>query len=289
MLPIQSMQNQYFSSCFLSCFLTFRLIGSSIWIRLKYKVERGYLWPVFLAVFLSPWQLQAASTPHGEISLRVADQTREVREQAFQRGLAAMFVRVSGDRRVMNELRRPKTRLYVQQFSYEPLQTVTFDSAGEMLTQRIKIRYNIDQIEKHLRENGLLESVEESETQSTAHIEIEAVDSMTKHNRVENYLTQLSSVKMVNHLQTNGEKALFEIVLRSSDAVFLSSIDNDGKLLKVIAEKGVEQVAALQAEGSQKVSNTTILEAKNNTKSFPAALSDRQVEQTPVYHYRLVR
>ena len=316
MLHIQNMQNQYFSSYLLSCFLTFIKSGKSfqlIWIALKYKVKHRCLLPVFLTLFMVPWQLQAAErNPHDRISFRVADQTKEVREQAFQRGLNAMFVRFSGNSGVMKKLERPESRVYVQQFSYEPLKTIVIDSKGEMLSQRIRIRYNTDLIEKYLRENGLVEVVEENGTQSVAHIEIEAVNSMAKYNLVENYLIQLSAVKTVNPLQTDGEKALFEIVLQSNETAFLSTINNDGRLLKVKAETVADQADGLQVKDSKamvlKVNNNTKFNAQperstqqtvsllnenvqtnsSDTTSSPIPLSDTQANQMPVYHYRFV-
>lgn len=322
MLHTQNMQNQCFRPNLLSCFLTCiqsEKMFQHIWISLKYKAKNGYLFPVLLTLFLTPWQLQAAErNPHDRISFRVADQTRDVREQAFQRGLNAMFVRFSGDSGVMKKLESPESRIYVQQFSYEPLNTFVIDSKGEILSQRIKIRYNTDLIEKYLRENGLADIVDENQTQSIAHIEIEAVNSMAKYSRVENYLTQLSAVKTVNALQTDGEKALFEIILRSSETAFLSAINNDGKLSKVKVETVAEQAGSLLVNNSKAIALKTIaLKTNSNTKfnpqsessalaiesplgkkhqinlpdtaSTPVPLADVLANQTPVYHYRLVR
>lgn len=275
---------------------------------------------IFMVSLLGSLQLQAASNAVDDrVTIRVADQTREVREQAFQRGLDKMFIRIMGDTSVLKTLERPESRRFVQQFRYEPLTTTVFDEQGELLTQRLKIRYNKSLIERYLRQNGLVED-ETTSTESAAqiHVEIEAVDSMKKYNHVENYLTQLSAVKSVNPLNMDADKASFEIVLRKSEAAFLTMLDNDRRFLKV--KKAIdEKVTVLKVEsklkdlniaGSKQQNNSAFDKFKNTEKPLaPQAeinaaktqsttltstvsepqVSETKVNQAPVYYYRFVQ
>ncbi len=194
---------------------------------LKYKVKLLFLLSFLLVL---PWQLQAADSPY-VVNVLVADQSKSTREQAFQRGLDKIFDRISGGS--IDKSERPKGRNYVQQFSYQPLKEIEINSDGEVFNQRIKIQYNAHLIEKYLRDNGF----SEDKQLSVVHIDIEAVNSMARYNRVENYLTNLSVVESVNPMQTDGDKAKFEIILRDSEDAFLSLIKNNARLLEVQVDK----------------------------------------------------
>ena len=312
MLHSHFLSNQPFISRLFLCFSSDAVSGEIckfIWMTLKYKVKLLCLLP-FLLVF--PWQLQAADSPY-VVNVLVADQSESTREQAFQRGLNKIFDRIFGGS--VDESERPEGRNYVQQFSYQPLKEIEFTSDGEVLSQRIKIQYNAHLIEKYLRDNGF----SENKQLSIVHIDIEAVNSMAKYNRVENYLTNLSVVEAVNPMQTDGDKAKFEIVLRASKDAFLSLIKNNAGLLEVQVEN--VQVEKAQVKNSLatkvKINNepgvnevgihkSEVNKPETNMSQTPSLLSGErdkrmqqetnllttsqanvQVKQPPVYHYRL--
>ena len=278
-----------------------------------------------MAVFLMPWHLQAAdSGSFHVIDMLVPDRSKSVREQTFQRGLNKVLMRLVGDGSVMEGLQKLDGRSYVQRFSYHPLEEVIFNSKGDVLTQRITIHYNGNLIEQYLRDNGLvIQSVDDNQQRSIVHINIEAIDSMGKYNRLESYLTNLSVVESVNAMQTDGEKTLFEIILRGSEDTFLSLIKNDAKLLEVEVEvegdKTREQTKsaaiessktnnaldtnALDTDGSQTEAlslseNNKMLTQEIMSQGVPLSVDStaelsvdstaEPVNKTPVYHYRLV-
>ena len=259
-----------------------------------------------MAVFLMPWHLQAAdSGSFHVINMLVPDRSKTVREQTFQRGLNKVLMRLVGDGSIMDGLQELDGRSYVQRFSYHPLEEVIFNSKGDVLTQRITIHYNGNLIEQYLRDNGLvIQGVDDDQQRSIVHINIEAIDSMGKYNRLESYLTNLSIVESVNAMQTDGEKTMFEIILRGSKDVFLSLIKNDAKLLEVEGDKTSEQTKSVAIESGAVVSSKTN-NALNADGSQTEALSLTQeimpqavplsvdstaepVDKTPVYHYLLV-
>ena len=269
-----------------------------------------------MAVFLMPWHLQAAdSGSFHVINMLVPDRSKSVREQTFQRGLNKVLMRLVGEGSVMDGLQELDGRSYVQRFSYHPLEEIIINSKGDVLTQRITIHYNGNLIEQYLRDNGLvIQSVDDNQQRSIVHINIEAIDSMGKYNRLESYLTNLSVVESVNAMQTDGEKTMFEIILRGSEDTFLSLIKNDAKLLEVdkagVQTKNgeIKSVAivssktnnaldtnALDTDGSQ--TEALSLSEKNKTltqeimpQAVPLSVDStaEPVDKTPVYHYRLV-
>jgi hypothetical protein len=214
-------------------------------------------------------------------------------------------MRLVGDGAVMDGLQKLDGRSYVQRFSYHPLEEIIINSEGDVLTQRITIHYNGNLIEQYLRDNGLLiQSVDGDQQRSIVHINIEAIDSMGKYNRLESYLTNLSVVESVNAMQTDGEKTMFEIILRGSEGAFLSLIKNDAKLLEVEVDKASEQTKSA-AIVSSKTNNALDANALDTDRSQTETLSLTQeimpqavplsvdstaepVDKTPVYHYRLV-
>jgi len=312
MLHPHFLSNQSFVSRLFLCFFSDAVPGEIcklIWITLKYKVKLLYLLPFLL---LLPWQLQAADSPY-VVNILVADQSKSTREQAFQRGLNKIFDRILGSS--IDEAERPESRNYVQQFSYQPLEEIEITSDWEILSQRIKIQYNAHFIEKYLRDNGF----SENKQLSIVHIDIEAVNSMARYNHVENYLTNLSVVEAVNPMQTDGDKAKFEIVLRASEEAFLSLIKNNAGLLEVqvedvqvekvqvknslatkvqinnepginesgVNESGVNKLEAYMSQTPSVLSGERDKRIQQETCLVTTSQANVQVKQIPVYHYRL--
>lgn len=245
---------------------------------LKYKVK----FLLSIPLFLVSWQLQAADSDSLHVvNILVSDQSKNVREQAFQRGLSKVLVRLSGDESVVDKLPKLDARRYVQRFSYQPLAEVVINSEGEVLSQRIKIHYNGSLVEQYLHDNGLVVQGED-QLRSVVHIAIEAVNSIRKYNRVENYLTQLNVVESVNAMQARGEKAMFEVVLRGDGDTFLSLLKNDGTLLEVeINEVDVPTNNAVVAGVEQ------IIEKEIASSVVGSVVNP--INKTPVYHFRLVQ
>ena len=144
-----------------------------------------------------------------------------------------------------------------------------------------------------------------SQQMSVLHVNIEAINSMEKYSRVERYLKSLSAVEAVNPLHTNGGGAMFEVVLKSSEAAFLSLIKNDGELLEVnvsgasIQKMDIQEINAQEAGAHKIDAPVTAADVQTNSvllnvDARPKALaimpstppSSVKVKNTPVFHYR---
>ncbi len=135
-----------------------------------------------------------------------------------------------------------------------------------------------------------------SQQMSVLHVNIEAINSMEKYSRVERYLKSLSAVEAVNPLHTNGGGAMFEVVLKSSEAAFLSLIKNDGELLEVnvsgasIEKTNIQEIDA-PVIAADVQTNPMLLNVDGRPKvqaimpSTPP--SSVEMKNTPVFHYRL--
>jgi hypothetical protein len=89
-----------------------------------------------------------------DVEILVADESVGTREQMFTRGLDEVFVRISGDSKVMKKLKRPSSSRYVKQFSYSPVDEPEVNDKDELLTHRLNILYNGHAMEKYLLDNG---------------------------------------------------------------------------------------------------------------------------------------
>lgn len=115
---------------------------------------------VFVSLFFSFNQLMAKQLSGlYDVDILVTDESASVRWGAFKQGMDEVFVRISGDSIVMDKLKRPAAKTYVQRYSYEPV-TVSAGSGpvtneqGVALTHRLKIQYNGSAMEKYLLDNG---------------------------------------------------------------------------------------------------------------------------------------
>lgn len=106
-----------------------------------------------ILLFLLPLMTAHASSLY-DVEILVPDESQASRWRAFVRGLDEVFVRVAGDSVIMSKIKRPPASRYVQKFSYEPLQTPVVNDEDEILSYRVKLRYNGKLIEKYLRENS---------------------------------------------------------------------------------------------------------------------------------------
>ncbi|MBE9559381.1 MAG: DUF2066 domain-containing protein [Proteobacteria bacterium] len=139
---------------------------------------------------------------------------------------------------------------------------------------------------------------------ATVQLEVQAVNSITKYRKLENYLRELSAVEAAVPLKVDGQNAIFEITLRSSEDDLLNLINNDAELVKAMPLKPqVEE--PVQPEGDQAVEQdvqatsdqaenvvTNAAPESNEIDNLPGPQPDKQPEvqsaQTTIYHYKLV-
>ena len=89
-----------------------------------------------------------------DVDILVVDESAGTRWSAFKQGLDEIFIRISGDSIVMDKLKRPAPTAYVKQYSYDPVKEPTTNALGNLLSYRMKIKYNEDSVEKYLVDNG---------------------------------------------------------------------------------------------------------------------------------------
>jgi hypothetical protein len=130
---------------------------------------------------------------------------------------------------------------------------------------------------------------------ATIRLDVQAVDSIKTYLQVENYLTNLSAVETVAPLKVDGQNAIFEVRLRSTEEDFLNLIKNGAELIKVEAPLTPENKPAVDIQspiidsGIGAENNVDVLSSDEITieKSDDATLAANQQDQLPVYYYRL--
>jgi hypothetical protein len=131
-----------------------------------------------------------------------------------------------------------------------------------------------------------------SDNQKLARIQldIQEVKSIDAYRKLENYLRDLSAVEIAKPLKVDGQSAIFEITLRSSEGDFLNLVKNDAELVEVktvvkdvppVSEQGP---AMLPDTGSGTVAGVDTA-AKNTAESPSDNLSDK-IKPIPVYYYK---
>ncbi len=149
----------------------------------------------------------------------------------------------------------------------------------------------------------------------TIQLDIQAVNSIKKYRKLENYLRNLSAVEMATPLKVDGQNAIFEVTLRSNEDDFLNLIKNDAELIETMPIKPQNDVQVLPEDnqpaakdttaGFEKtadvVDNATATAATATTESNEtSSLLPRQLDgqldvqldkspQAPIYYYKLIK
>ncbi len=174
-----------------------------------------------------------------------------------------------------------------------------------------------------------IHGVNKNQQLSKVQLEVQAVNSIKKYRKLENYLRELSAVEMVTPSKVDGQNAIFEITLRSDESAFLNLINNDAELIKAepikppvetpidssietpldtpvvpVDNQAVEQElqatptnagdVAIDATTGSSATNNALGEQPEQQSEQPLdPLSEQQlVKQTPqipVYHYKLIK
>lgn len=121
-------------------------------------------------------------------------------------------------------------------------------------------------------------------------LEIKEVKSIDAYRKLENYLQDLSAVEVVKPLKVDGQSAIFEITLRSSEGDFLNLVKNDAELVEV--KPVVKDVSPVSEQGPAMLPGTETgavsgvdTGAQNTAESPPDNLSDK-IKPIPVYYYK---
>ena len=148
----------------------------------------------------------------------------------------------------------------------------------------------------------------------TVRLYVQAVSTIEKYRRVEDYLKKLNVVENATPLKVDGENAIFEVTLLSTEEDFINLIHNDAELVETEAVKPeviepeveVPEVEVMEPKaikpGTDIASNTESNQLadgqvskvdsenvdKNAASSDDAEILQKQQHQTPVYYYKFM-
>ena len=173
-----------------------------------------------------------------------------------------------------------------------------------------------------------IHGVDKNQQLATVQLEVQAVNSIKKYRKLENYLHELSAVEMAVPLKVDGQNVIFEVTLRSNEEDFINLINNDTELVKAKPikpkpiepkpikpsvevqalpedDQSVEQGVQTTPEKTGDVVTDAASESNKTSDSADQQLQDQgkegqldgqqekpqemQSAQTPVYHYKLIK
>ena len=131
-----------------------------------------------------------------------------------------------------------------------------------------------------------------SDNQKLARIQldIQEVKSIDAYRKLENYLRDLSAVEMAIPLEVDGQSAIFEITLRSSEGDFLNLVKNDAELVEV--KPVVKDVPPVSEQDTAMLPDTepgAVAGVDTGAENTPESRSDNQsdkIKPIPVYYYK---
>jgi len=147
-----------------------------------------------------------------------------------------------------------------------------------------------------------IHGVGKNQQQATVRLQVQAVDSIEKYRKLENYLRDLSAVAQITPVQADGQNVMFDVTLRSNKDEFFNLIKNDAELIEAApvelppAEAEIVEPPATESATPTPVEknadSSDSVGAENNTAPAPPTVDVAeqpapQVPQTPVYYYRL--
>ena len=126
-------------------------------------------------------------------------------------------------------------------------------------------------------------------------LDIQEVKSIEAYRKLENYLRDLTAVERVKPLRVDGQSAVFEVTLRSSEGDFLNLVKNDAELVEVksvkkqvMAEPVMQDAqpaggtdASLDSAAASGTLASTGTAAENELESQPETINP-----IPVYYYK---
>lgn len=129
-------------------------------------------------------------------------------------------------------------------------------------------------------------------------LDIQEVKSLDAYRRLESYLRDLSAVETVKPLKVDGQSAIFEITLRSSEGDFLNLVKNDAELVEVKpvqnqedTQPAVPDVTPADEQGTDlpPVTTTGVL-AGSDGEAEPDNVPENQLniqsQVIPVFYYK---
>jgi len=127
------------------------------------------------------------------------------------------------------------------------------------------------------------------------HLDIQQVTSIEAYRKLENYLRDLSAVEMAKPLRVDGQSAVFELTLRSSEGDFLNLVKNDAELVEVKAVKKQETVNPVMQDAQPAGAKDANLDpaAASGALAGTGTAAENELESQsekinpiPVYYYK---
>jgi len=135
-----------------------------------------------------------------------------------------------------------------------------------------------------------------NENLATIQLDIQAVNSIERYNRVETYLTSLRAVDSARPIRVDSETAVFEVTLRSEKVDFLNALKNDDEFVEVEKPEMEQSELDEPAVETLNIGGTKPGETNQDVEQPETKLGSRVEEQltanqqevVPMYYYKLV-
>ncbi|MCW8851496.1 MAG: DUF2066 domain-containing protein [Gammaproteobacteria bacterium] len=131
-----------------------------------------------------------------------------------------------------------------------------------------------------------IHGVADNQNLARVQLDIQDVKSIDAYRKLENYLRDLSAVEMAKPLKVDGQSAIFEITLRSSEGDFLNLVKNDAELVEVKpVVKDAPPAGGLAPTMLPDTKPGVLAGVDAAAESTPESQSDK-IKPIPVYYYK---
>ncbi|MDT8281822.1 MAG: DUF2066 domain-containing protein [Gammaproteobacteria bacterium] len=143
------------------------------------------------------------------------------------------------------------------------------------------INSSIDQVGDAMGTEFAISGVDKNKKLTIVRLDVQGVDSINSYHKAEDYLHDLSAVETVMPLQIDGQSAVFEVTLRSTEEDFLNLVKNDAELVEMsVTKPDREPLPPLPDVSSNHI---------NTTSALPDVSKDQPVlPLIPLYYYKLI-
>ena len=131
-----------------------------------------------------------------------------------------------------------------------------------------------------------IHGVADNQNLARVQLDIQDVKSIDAYRKLENYLRDLSAVEMAKPLKVDGQSAIFEITLRSSEGDFLNLVKNDAELVEV--KPVVKDVPPAGGQDPTMLPDTKpgVLAGVNTAAESTLESQSDKIKPIPVYYYK---
>lgn len=133
---------------------------------------------------------------------------------------------------------------------------------------------SVNQAADFLGEVYAVHTTDNNQTLSNVWLSVQNINSIENYRYVENYLNGLNTVKKASPSKVDGEKTVFEVLLRSNEDDFINQINNDAELseLDSLEIEALQQQLMAEKRAAELTATGQIAEQGSETKQSGATL-----------------